>query len=187
MSALDEPVLALGLMSGTSIDGVDAALLRTDGRSVVEACGALTVPYDDAVRSALREAIDQAEMMPNVKSVERAMTLAHASAVAALLRQQDMLPEEVSLIGFHGQTLLHRPEAGVTWQIGDGAMLAVATEIDVVSDFRTADMEAGGEGAPLAPAFHAALAADLEKPLAVLNIGGVANVTWIGPDGALIA
>ena len=187
MSALDEPVLALGLKSGTSIDGVDAALLRTDGRSVVEACGALTVPYDDAVRSALREAIDQAEMMPNVKSVERAMTLAHASAVAALLRQQDMLPEEVSLIGFHGQTLLHRPEAGVTWQIGDGAMLAVATEIDVVSDFRTADMEAGGEGAPLAPAFHAALAADLEKPLAVLNIGGVANVTWIGPDGALIA
>ena len=187
MSTSNEPTLALGLMSGTSIDGVDAALLWTDGESIAEPRGALTVSYDDGVRSALREAIDQAEMMPNVTSVERAMTLAHASAVSALLRQQDIEPEDVSVIGFHGQTLLHRPEEGLTWQIGDGSMLAVMTEIDVVSDFRTADIEAGGEGAPLAPAYHAALALGLDKPLAVLNIGGVANVTWIGPDGSLIA
>ncbi len=187
MSTSDDPVLALGLMSGTSIDGVDAALLWTDGGGIVEPRGALTTPYDAALRSALRDAIDQAEMLPNVKSVERAMTMAHAAAVAALLRQEDILPEAVDVVGFHGQTLLHRPEAGVTWQIGDGAMLAVATEIDVVSDFRTADIEAGGEGAPLAPVFHAAIAANIRKPVAVLNVGGVANVTWIGPDGSLVA
>ena len=139
MSTSNEPTLALGLMSGTSIDGVDAALLWTDGESIAEPRGALTVSYDDGVRSALREAIDQAEIMPNVTSVERAMTLAHASAVSALLRQQDIEPEDVSVIGFHGQTLLHRPEEGVTWQIGDGSMLAVTTEIDVVSDFRTGE------------------------------------------------
>lgn len=183
----DDPVLALGLMSGTSIDGVDAALLWTDGQSVVEPRGALTMPYDDALRTGLRQVIDQAEMLPNVKSVERSMTLAHAAAVAELLRQEKVEPDAVSLIGFHGQTLLHRPEAGVTWQIGDGAMLAVATEIDVISDFRTADVQAGGEGAPLAPAFHAAIAHSLDKPLAVLNVGGVANVTWIGSDGSLLA
>ena len=187
MNASDVPVLALGLMSGTSIDGVDAALLWTDGSTVVEPRGALTIPYDDALRAALRDAIDQAEMLPNVKSVERAMTMAHAAAVAALLHQENILPEIVHVIGFHGQTILHRPEAGVTWQIGDGAMLAVATEIDVVSDFRSADMEAGGEGAPLAPVFHVALAENLRKPVAVLNVGGVANVTWIDPDGSLVA
>ncbi len=187
MSEWSDPVLALGLMSGTSIDGVDAALLWTDGRSVLEARGSLTMPYDDALRSALRAAIDQAELIPDVKSVERAMTLAHAAAIEALLRQEDLLPEMVKIVGFHGQTLLHRPDAGLTWQIGDGTMLAVASEIDVVSDFRAADVAAGGEGAPLAPVFHAALASDLKKPLAVLNVGGVANVTWIGRDGELLA
>jgi len=187
MSGSSEPVLALGLMSGTSIDGIDAALLWTDGQSVVEARGALSLPYDDTVRSVLRDAINQAEIIPNVKAVERALTLAHSAAVLALLQQQEILPCAVNVIGFHGQTLLHRPEEGVTWQIGNGALLALATEIDVVSDFRTADVEAGGEGAPLAPVFHGALAAELEKPLAVLNVGGVANVTWVGSDGSLIA
>ena len=181
------PVLALGLMSGTSVDGVDAALLWTDGGSVAEPRGSLTSPYDDALRTSLRSAIERAEMLPDVKSVERAMTLAHASAVAALLRQEGLQPEDIDVVGFHGQTLLHRPEAKLTWQIGDGAMLAVATEIDVVSDFRAADVSAGGEGAPLAPVYHAALAAGLEKPLAVLNLGGVANVTWIGDGDRLLA
>lgn len=187
LSEPEAPLLALGLMSGTSVDGIDAALLRTDGMSIVEARGALTIPYGDGLRSDLKDAIDQAEMLPNVNAVERAMTLAHAAAVEALLKQEDILPEAVDVIGFHGQTLLHRPEAGVTWQIGDGALLAVATEIDVVSDMRAADMAAGGEGAPLAPIFHAALAAKLPKPIAVLNVGGVANVTWIGTDNTLLA
>jgi anhydro-N-acetylmuramic acid kinase len=184
---LSQPVLALGLMSGTSIDGIDAALVWTDGADVVETRGALSIPYRDELRAGLRAAIERAEMLPGVDSLERAMTLAHALAVDALLSQEDVSREAVRLIGFHGQTILHRPEAGITWQIGDGTLLAVATEIDVVSDFRTADVEAGGEGAPLASVFHAALATGLEKPLAVLNVGGVANVTWIGPGGVLQA
>jgi anhydro-N-acetylmuramic acid kinase len=91
------------------------------------------------------------------------------------------------LIGFHGQTILHDPAHRRTWQIGDAAWLARETGIAVAHDFRSADVAAGGEGAPLSPVFHAALAAGLAKPLAVLNIGGVANVTWIGTDGGLVA
>ncbi len=182
-----EPALALGLMSGTSMDGIDAALLLTDGANIAEPMGALSVPYDDKLRDGLRAAVARAEFLPGVDALERAMTLAHASVIGALLRQEDLLPEAIRVIGFHGQTLLHRPEAGITWQIGDGALLAIASEIDVVSDFRTADIDAGGEGAPLAPVFHAVLARGLAKPVAVLNIGGVANVSWIGADGRLLA
>jgi anhydro-N-acetylmuramic acid kinase len=90
-------------------------------------------------------------------------------------------------VGFHGQTLTHRPERHFTWQIGDGAALARALGVRVVNDMRSADVAAGGQGAPLVPVFHAALARDLARPLAVVNIGGVANVTWIGDDGALLA
>jgi anhydro-N-acetylmuramic acid kinase len=182
-----EPVLALGLMSGTSLDGIDAALLLTDGAKIAEPMGALSVPYDDKLRAALRAAVARAEFLPGVDALERAMTLAHATVVGALLRQEGLVPNAVRVIGFHGQTLLHRPEAGITWQIGDGALLAVACEIDVVSDFRAADVDAGGEGAPLAPVFHAVLADGLAKPVAVLNIGGVANVSWIGAGGRMVA
>ena len=97
------------------------------------------------------------------------------------------LGRAADIIGFHGQTILHRPERLLTWQIGDAAQLARATGVPVAADFRSADIAAGGEGAPLAPVFHAALAAALPRPLAVLNIGGVANVTYIGADGALLA
>ena len=184
---MHEPVLALGLMSGTSLDGIDAALLWTDGAGIAEPRGSLSIPYDDKLHAGLRAAVARAEFLPGVDALERAMTLAHATVVGALLRQEDLLPESVRVIGFHGQTLLHRPDAGVTWQIGDGALLAVASEIDVVSDFRAADIDAGGEGAPLAPVFHAVLAGELAKPVAVLNIGGVANVSWIGAQGRLLA
>ena len=119
-----------------------------------------------------------------VKTAATRLTEYHARAVAAVGRPAD-------LIGFHGQTILHqptaRPDRARTWQIGDAAWLAWRTGIRVAWDFRTADVAAGGEGAPLAPVFHAALAGALPRPVAVLNIGGVANVTWIGADGALLA
>jgi anhydro-N-acetylmuramic acid kinase len=167
----------IGLMSGTSLDGIDAALLRGDGEQRIEAGPALTVAYDDAFRTRLRSVLGG---RGDVAAVERALTLRHAAAVRRLLDRAGMRAEEIALIGFHGQTILHAPERGRTWQIGDGALLAAETGIDVVCDFRSADVAAGGQGAPLVPLFHAALAADLERPLAVLNIGGVANVTWIG-------
>ncbi len=177
---MDELAWSIGLMSGTSMDGVDAALLRTDGGTRIEAGPALTLAYDDGFRQRLRGVLGGKGA---IRAVERELTLRHADAVRALLFKAGLAPGQVGLLGFHGQTILHDPERGKTWQIGDGALLAAETGIDVVCDFRSADMAAGGQGAPLVPLFHAALAADLEKPLAVLNIGGVANVTWIGPSG----
>ena len=108
--------------------------------------------------------------------VERELTELHADAVKRLAREAG----GVDLIGFHGHTIFHAPDQGRTWQIGDGSLLARLTGIPVVFDFRTADVAAGGQGAPLVPLFHRALASALERPLAVLNIGGVANVTWLG-------
>lgn len=169
---------AIGLMSGTSADGIDAALLVSDGEGVVEPGPALTLPYDPGLRARLR-ALDE--------SAEAALTDAHGEAVAALLEQSGLSAADISVIGFHGQTLWHRPNEGRTCQIGDGARLAARTGIDVVNDLRSADMCAGGQGAPLVPVYHRALASGLPRPLAVLNIGGVANVTWIGEgDEALL-
>jgi anhydro-N-acetylmuramic acid kinase len=174
----------IGLMSGTSLDGVDAALIETDGERLLAAGPSLTLPYDAALRADLRRILDLAPGLaaddPLLLDAEARLTEAHVRAVQALDR-----PAE--LIGFHGQTILHQAHLGRTWQIGDAALLARRTGIPVAYDFRTADVAAGGEGAPLVPVFHAALAGELERPLAVLNIGGVANVTFIGASGALVA
>lgn len=174
----------IGLMSGTSMDGIDAALLRTDGIARVEPLAFLTIPYDDAFRAALRGCLGGGSGgIGSVEAVERALTDAHADAVARLLAQAGVAASAVDLIGFHGHTIHHAPDQRRTWQIGDGARLAAATGIAVVNDFRSADVAAGGQGAPLVPLFHRALADGLPRPLAVLNIGGVANVTWIGNEG----
>ena len=166
---------AIGLMSGTSLDGIDAAFIETDGKDRVVAGPSLTTPYDDAMRTGLRSVLGG---KGPVAEVETALTEAHAAAVRLLIARHGLT--EVDVVGFHGHTILHRPREGKTWQIGDGALLSRLTDIDVVCDFRSADVAAGGEGAPFAPLYHAALASSFEKPLAVLNLGGVANVTWIG-------
>ena len=182
-SQTDAPLRALGMMSGTSLDGVDAALLITDGRAVQETGPWLTRPYDAATRDAIRATLGGGG---DVARAERALTLAHAEAVQRLLVEAGLSPAQIDVVGFHGQTIEHAPAEGRTRQIGDGALLARTVGIDVLCDFRGADVAAGGEGAPLAPLYHAALAAQLERPVAVLNLGGVANVTWIG-DGDPIA
>jgi len=170
----------IGLMSGTSLDGVDAAWLETDGERIAAFGPTLTLPYDDRLRTDLRRILNLAPTLDpadrRLKTVEARLTEYHVRAVAALGRAAD-------LIGFHGQTILHQPERRRTWQIGNAQELATRTGVRVAWDFRSADMAAGGQGAPLAPALHAALARSEEKPLAVLNLGGVANVTWIGPGG----
>jgi anhydro-N-acetylmuramic acid kinase len=184
---LERPIAAIGLMSGTSLDGIDAALIATDG-VVVEATGtSLTIAYEGELRERLRGILGSRERTALTAGIEKELTLAHAEAVKRLLDLAGLRPGDIGVVGFHGQTILHAPEDGLTWQIGDGALLAAETGIDVVCDFRSADMEAGGEGAPLAPAYHRALAHGLEGPVAVLNVGGVANVTWIGDDGSLLA
>lgn len=176
-SSKDGVRLALGLMSGTSLDGIDAALLWTDGVGIEKTGPAATTFYEPALRDGLRGLLGGGEA---VGEVERALTQAHADAVGRLLSDQGMAPDDIDVIGFHGHTILHRPNEGRTWQIGDGALLAALTGIDVVCDLRSNDVANGGQGAPIVPLYHRALARDLAKPLCILNIGGVANVTWIG-------
>jgi anhydro-N-acetylmuramic acid kinase len=166
-------------MSGTSLDGVDVALLRTNGERVFDVGAFLTVPYEPQFRERLRATLGGTGA---IEGVARDLTMIHARVVEDLLHQAEFRAGDVGVVGFHGHTILHAPEAGRTWQIGDGALLARETGIEVITDFRSADVAAGGQGAPLVPLFHWALSRTLERPLAVLNIGGVANVTWIGPD-----
>ncbi len=171
-------------MSGTSLDGVDAAWLDTDGQTISAFGPSVTLPYDDDLRSDLRGLLDLAPALSpddeRLIDITKRLTMYHVRAVEAIGRPADLL-------GFHGQTILHQPQLRRTWQIGDATLLACRTGLPVAFDFRSADVAIGGQGAPLAPIYHAALARDLPKPLVVLNIGGVANVTWIGVDGSLMA
>ena len=186
-------MLAIGLMSGTSIDGIDAALIDTDGEGLVRPIAFRGEAYSDAARAELAEATrvaltyDRPRESPPIEAAAGLIVRTHALAALKLLREAGVEPRDVDVIGFHGQTVAHRPDRGWTWQIGDGASLAAATGITTVSDLRVADVAAGGQGAPLLPVYHAALAAGLDGPVAVLNLGGVANVTFIGRDGDLIA
>jgi anhydro-N-acetylmuramic acid kinase len=188
----------IGMMSGTSLDGVDAAWVETDGERVARFGPTLTVPYAPALRRDLRRLLDRAGHAKSQDSLvldcTARLTATHAEAALAAAEAASgaRLPP-ATLLGFHGQTILHRPgrpgdaTPGRTWQIGDAAALAAATGCSVVHDFRSADVAAGGQGAPLVPVAHAALAEALPRPLAVLNLGGVGNVTWLGADGSLLA
>ena len=178
---------ALGLMSGTSVDGVDVALIETDGEQVRSFGGFLTVPYADDARRQIRTAFGAEQPSDATAAAERAVTEAHVEAVKRWSRESGTELSTLDVVGFHGQTITHRPERRFTWQVGDGAALARATGVKVVSDLRIADVKSGGQGAPLVPIYHAALARELPRPLAVVNIGGVGNVTWIGADGSLLA
>lgn len=185
---------AIGLMSGTSMDGIDAALIDTDGEGVVIPRGAVMIPYQPEFRTRLRGAVaaalDHASPGPDplIDAVAAELTGLHAIAVHQLLAATGIDRSDVELIGFHGHTVAHRPDPsahrpGWTWQIGDGAGLAAATRIPVVFDMRSADVAAGGQGAPLAPGYHRARSAGLGRPLGVLNLGGVGNLTWFAADG----
>ena len=177
------PLTAIGLMSGTSLDGVDAVLVVTDGRTIATRGAALTVPYPASFRDRLRGLLGRAPE-PADAPVIAELTDRHADAAERLLAAAGPASGGVDLVGFHGQTVLHDPAGGRTIQIGDPARLAGRLGIAVVADFRLADVAAGGQGAPLVPLYHAALARDLPKPLAVLNLGGVGNLTWVGADAA---
>jgi anhydro-N-acetylmuramic acid kinase len=180
---------AIGLMSGTSCDGIDVALIETDGASIVKPLAFLGVDYSDEQKQQIRACYGMKEDNDRgqVAEMEAMLTRAHAEAIDKLLHSVDIKAHDIDVIGFHGQTLFHDPDKKFTWQIGDGALLARLTGIDVVNDFRSDDVASGGQGAPLAPVYHQAITGTLNKPIMVLNIGGVANVTYIGPDETLIA
>jgi anhydro-N-acetylmuramic acid kinase len=185
------PVLAMGLMSGTSQDGVDIALIETDG-DIISRFGATahrsySTPERALIRSATAAAVNITERAARpeiVASAEVAVNEVNANAAATFLAANGLQPHDIAVVGFSGQTVLHRPQHRLTIQIGDGRVLAARLGIPVVYDFRAADVAAGGEGAPFSPIYHRALARQLglEPPVAVLNIGGVANVTYIDGD-----
>jgi anhydro-N-acetylmuramic acid kinase len=176
-------------MSGTSLDGIDAALVETDGVDITGFGPTLFRPYPADLREVLSRLLGGRAPLVDAARAEAALTRAQADAVTALLETVPEIAPHVRLIGFHGQTVLHLPDEGITVQLADGARLAALTGIDTVSDFRRADMARGGEGAPLVPVVHRAMMAwaGVTPPVAVLNIGGVANLTFIGADGGLLA
>ena len=190
-------ISALGLMSGTSMDGIDVAALETDGEAVVRRGPGGFFPYDAAFRAGIEAGLDDARIIERredrpggLAALEHEITLRHAEAVKRFLAGHPSLSPQV--IGFHGQTVLHRPGEGMTVQLGDGALLARETGIPVVHDMRANDMAHGGQGAPLVPVYHAALAASLPAglrsfPVCFVNIGGISNVTFVPEEGAPIA
>jgi anhydro-N-acetylmuramic acid kinase len=182
------PVWALGMMSGTSLDGVDGAMIRTDGVEIFEFGPHDYRPYTPAERAILRAGLGAWQGEARVDAAAEVVEAAHVDLAARF--------SGAEVIGFHGQTLAHDPARGRTHQVGNGALIARALRIPVVWDFRSADVAMGGQGAPLVPYFHHACArfAGADAPLAILNLGGVGNVTWIDPrlarpenDGAVLA
>ncbi|RVT84321.1 anhydro-N-acetylmuramic acid kinase [Rhodobacteraceae bacterium CCMM004] len=171
----DGPVWALGAMSGTSLDGVDAALVRTDGDTLHGFGPTAYRPYSDAERAVLRAALGRWDG-PEVAAAAEVVETAHAELLSGVAG--------ADIVGFHGQTLAHEPRGRGTLQAGDGRVLAAALDLPVVWDFRSADVELGGEGAPLAPFYHVALARHIgaTAALAFVNLGGVGNLTWIDPS-----
>ena len=190
----DKALTALGLMSGTSMDGVDVALIETDGRTVRRFGPVAERPFTADERALLCGALEDAQTMRDrntrpgrLAAAETMITETYAQAISEFLRVHR--GERIDVIGVHGQTVLHRPAARLTVQLIDAEALAHRFALPVVHDLRGADVAAGGQGAPLVPVYHEALvrAAALDLPVAVLNLGGVANITWIGPGGALVA
>jgi anhydro-N-acetylmuramic acid kinase len=181
---------AIGLMSGTSLDGVDVATIETDGIAHVKPLGFSYYPYDDALRHQLRSCFGARTPTADIQKAEHDLTMAHAQAVLSFMASHYLTKDDFDMIGFHGQTITHDPDHGFTWQLGDGELLARATGFKVIYDFRTADVAAGGQGAPLIPIYHwaRAFSSRVSFPAAILNIGGVSNVTWLGQEeGELLA
>lgn len=191
-------VRAIGVISGTSMDGIDVALVETDGVTVRATGPGRTYPYDAALRAELIALLAEAQRAQHepLAELEMAVTLAHAGAVNSFIADFALDRATIALVGLHGQTVFHRPEVAFTRQLGFGQAFADAVGLPVVNRFRHADMAAGGQGAPLVPLYHQALARGLTQPLMVLNLGGVANVTYLdgetvlafdtGPASALI-
>jgi anhydro-N-acetylmuramic acid kinase len=185
-------VTAIGLMSGTSLDGIDVAFIKTDGENIVERGASMTFAYNDEQRRQLMEALGDARIIEqrderpgNLASIEQELTDWHIYAVQHFLSEN---PAEVDVIGFHGQTVIHRPEKKLTVQLGLGEVLAQKLGIPVVYDMRASDVAVGGQGAPLVPVYHRALAAGIpDRPVVFVNIGGVSNITAIDSQGEMLA
>ena len=196
-----QPIWAVGLMTGTVLDGnIDVALLKTDGETVTEFGAYALKPYPRWIRDLLEQAQAEARIWnfegsePTVfAEAEEALTRAQSAAVRELVEESGLSMADIGVVGFHGQTVLHRaPQTGRigdTRQLGDGRLMSELLGTKVAYDFRTADIRAGGQGAPLAAIYHAALlrSVDPSGNTAILNLGGVGNITWWDGEDALVA
>jgi anhydro-N-acetylmuramic acid kinase len=181
------PLKAIGVISGTSMDGIDVSIVETDGDTLVRPGAGNTFSYPADLRKTLQGLIAEptrAQSEP-LEDLEQAVTQAHVGAIRRFMQDEGIAAEDVSLIGFHGQTVYHRPEVRFTRQLGIGAVVARELGIDTVDRFRHADVASGGEGAPFVPLYHRALASSLDQPIMILNLGGVGNVTYIDGDAVI--
>ncbi len=175
--------LYIGVMSGTSLDGIDVALCEIDSRH----CKLITAdeyPFDGELKREILEVIDGITTLKQVGTIDKRLGLAFAHAINRFIREKELKVEDITVIGLHGQTLWHEPESEFSFsmQLGDASTVVAQTGINVVSDFRSMDIANGGEGAPFAPAFHQEMFKDLQERVAVLNIGGMANITLLGEN-----
>ncbi len=183
MSKNSKIFTAIGLMSGTSLDGVDAAIIKTDGENSIELGPAMTLEYNNNFKSLLYSIMGYKDKNnKQILDIEHELTEYHIEVIKKLLHSGNLNPEDIDIIGFHGQTIYHNPTEKFTFQIGNSVQLANALKINVVSDMRTADIESGGQGAPLVPIYHYQCFKKFDIPLIVLNIGGVSNITCINYD-----
>ncbi|MBM5782325.1 MAG: anhydro-N-acetylmuramic acid kinase [Pelagibacterales bacterium] len=173
---------AIGLMSGTSMDGIDLALIESNGKDQIIRKNFAYSSYKEEFKQKLRDIIYKSPNLQQIKLVENELTLLHAELVNKFLEENKIDRSTIDLIAFHGHTILHIPHQEITWQIGNGHLLANKTKINVVCDFRSKDVILGGQGAPLVPIYHFYLLSKQEKPAAVLNIGGISNITYFGSE-----
>ncbi len=173
---------AIGLMSGTSLDGIDLAMIESDGGDYIKLIASDYIEYSNEFRNRLRNLIFQKPTLLGIKEIENEITILHANLVNNFLKKNNLKAGEIDLIGFHGQTIFHQPDKKITWQIGNSQLLALETGIKTVGDFRVRDVLEGGQGAPLVPIYHFYLFSKLSKPILILNIGGVSNLTYFNEE-----
>ncbi len=185
--------LYIGFMSGTSCDGVDASLIETDGKNHFKSICNIHLPYSSSLRQQVKKLF---KSPAGFLQTEKEITEIHIQATEEILKKTNYTAKDIKALGFHGQTIYHNPQDGISWQIGDAKLLSTKTNIDIIYDFRSNDIKNGGQGAPLIPIFHKLLLNDVNAPAAIINIGGVANITYkyqqeliafdTGPGNALI-
>lgn len=173
--------LAIGLMSGTSMDGVDLALIESNGENYLKILDNDYLNYNNNFKTKLAEVINNKQELSFIKNVEQELTNIHIQIVKQFLNKKNLKPKDIDIIGFHGHTIYHSPKNSTTWQIGNSFQLAINCQIDVIGDFRSKDLILGGQGAPLVPIYHFHLLKNslkiTQQNIAILNIGGVSNLS----------
>ncbi len=184
-------ITSIGLMSGTSSDGIDASIIKSDGENEVYFVGNHFLPYGEKIKSKIRNLKEKINLILDletntleIEGLEKEITLLHVKIINLIIKKFNLSKSEVDLIGFHGHTIFHSFKNKKTKQIGNGRLLSQLTSLDVVYNFRKNDIKNGGQGAPLVPIFHKLLQLKLklDTPLVFLNIGGIANLTYLNKD-----